>query len=185
MKLQNRLDGCTCYLCGPMDMAKDGGVGWRDEITPKLQKMGIRVLDPCKKPSTMGIMQDESKARENMRKWKETGKFGKIRPAYKMIRSIDLRCVDESSFLIGYINTDVFMCGTIEEISVANRSKKPVLLCIEGGKAKCPNWLLLMLDHRHIFGSWDELLSYLQKINKGRVATWDNRWIFFDWGKKK
>jgi len=36
----NRLKNTTCYLCGPMDRVDDGGVGWREDITPILKEMG-------------------------------------------------------------------------------------------------------------------------------------------------
>ena len=43
----NRLKGMTAYLCGAMDRVEDGGVKWRQYITPKLQELGVGVLDPC------------------------------------------------------------------------------------------------------------------------------------------
>ena len=49
--VMNRLKGMACYLCGPMDRVPDGGVVWREDITPQLKELGVGVLDPCKKPS--------------------------------------------------------------------------------------------------------------------------------------
>ena len=45
----NRLCGTRTYLAGAMDRVKDGGIGWRNDITPFLEDMGVVVLDPCKK----------------------------------------------------------------------------------------------------------------------------------------
>ena len=42
----SRLKGMTAYLCGAMDRVEDGGVKWRNYITPKLQELGVGVLDP-------------------------------------------------------------------------------------------------------------------------------------------
>ena len=39
----NRLKGLNCYLSGPIDFAENLGSGWRDKITPILQKKGIKV----------------------------------------------------------------------------------------------------------------------------------------------
>ena len=36
----NRLKGMTCYLCGPMDRVKDGGVGWRNAVSGQHQSAG-------------------------------------------------------------------------------------------------------------------------------------------------
>ena len=35
----NRLKGMTAYLCGAMDRVEDGGVKWRQYMTPKLQDL--------------------------------------------------------------------------------------------------------------------------------------------------
>ena len=42
------------YLAGAMDRVPDGGAGWRDKITPLLERMGVVVLNPCDKPSEIG-----------------------------------------------------------------------------------------------------------------------------------
>ena len=55
----------------------------------------------------------------------------------------------------------MYMCGSYEEISTANRQKKPVLVWCEQGKMLAPNWLFFMLPHEHIFSSMDQLLAYL------------------------
>ena len=47
----NRLKGMTAYLCGAMDRVADGGVEWREHITPRLQELGVGVFNPCNKPS--------------------------------------------------------------------------------------------------------------------------------------
>ena len=57
----NRLKGMTAYLCGAMDRVKDGGVKWRQYMTPKLQELGVGVLDPCDKPVEIAL-EDEAKA---------------------------------------------------------------------------------------------------------------------------
>ena len=47
----NRLAKHRCYLCGPMEHANDGGVGWREYVKRELADLNICWLDPCQKPT--------------------------------------------------------------------------------------------------------------------------------------
>ena len=179
----NKLAGATTYLAGAMDRVKDGGVGWRNMITPFLESLGVRVLDPCKKPVELGL-EDES-IRKEINRLKIAGEFDKIRELYGKIRSVDLRCVDESSFLVVNIDPQGHLCGTYEELFWANRCKKPILCHVEGGKETTPNWLLFTLPHQYFFGDWGELFDHLDQIDKGNVPEWDTRWVFFKWNTKR
>ena len=49
-KVKGRLNNHRVYLAGPIDHASDDGVGWREELTPYLEKMGLTILDPTNKP---------------------------------------------------------------------------------------------------------------------------------------
>ena len=62
----NRLKGMRTYLAGAMDRVPDGGTGWRDKITPLLERMGVIVLNPCDKPSEVG--KEDKDTRENIEK---------------------------------------------------------------------------------------------------------------------
>jgi nucleoside 2-deoxyribosyltransferase len=177
----NRLRGMRTYLAGAMDRVADGGVEWRKRLTPSLQDLGITVLDPCNKPAKLGV--EDSQTRENIESYKNSRQYEKIREEYAVIRTLDLRCVDISDFIVASIDTDIHACGTYEEIVVANSQKKPVLVWCQQGKDKAPNWLFFMLPHQHIFGSIDELLAYLRVVNKDINAKHYKRWFFFDQSK--
>ena len=45
-----KLNGMRTYLAGAMDRVPDGGVGWRNRISPILKSIGVTVLNPCDKP---------------------------------------------------------------------------------------------------------------------------------------
>ena len=45
----NRLNNQRVYLAGAMDRVADRGTGWRDNITPFLQDLGVVVFNPIKK----------------------------------------------------------------------------------------------------------------------------------------
>lgn len=175
----NRLRGMRTYLCGAMDRVPDGGVGWRDSITPFLEDKGIVVLNPCNKPIEVGI--EDSQTRVDIELLKESQDYGKIRQKYSVIRTLDLRCVDISDFIIASIDIDVHACGTYEEIVLANSQKKPVLVWCQQGKKSAPNWLFFMLPHQHIFDSMDTLYSYLHYVDSYKdEVEHHKRWFFFD-----
>jgi len=176
-----KLDGTRVYLVGAMDRAPDGGKGWREEITPPLQEMGIHVLSPCKKPIDIGLESEDGrkKRKEHKRKgeWDELAK-------YKTIRSVDLRMVDISDFIIVALNMEEHPFGTIEEIVTANRQKKVILVWAVNGKAEAPDWLFWMIPHKFIFDKLEDLLKYVKDVDSGNRE--DKRWVIFDFdGEEK
>lgn len=173
----NNLKGMRTYLVGAMDRVPDGGINWRQKITHELHKMNLVVLDPCDKP--VHSIKEDQETRWWIDYYKETGQFNKIRDIYGNIRNADLRCVDVSDFIIAHIDLDVHACGTYEEIVTANRQKKPILIWCKQGKSAAPNWLFFMLDHEHIFNSMEDLLLYLNNINKVKSKINLKRWFFF------
>ena len=177
--MMNRLKGMRTYLAGAMDRVPDGGVVWRDKITPLLESKGVVVLNPCDKPVEVGI--EDASTRASIEELKDKGEYGKIKKDYGVIRTLDLRCVDISDFIIASIDIDVHACGTYEEIALANSQKKPVLIWCQQGKRFAPNWLYFMLPHQHIFSSIDSLMSYLDYVdtNKEQIEH-HKRWFFFD-----
>lgn len=179
----NRLNGMRTYLAGAMDRVSDGGIEWRQKITPLLENYGITVLDPCDKPIKIGI--EDSNSRGKIDNYKSSGQYQKIREEFGVIRTLDLRCVDISDFLIASIDIDVHACGTYEEITTANSQKKPVLVWCQQGKENAPNWLFFMIPHEHIFGSLDELFDYLKVVNSEEHVKHYKRWFFFDQKKIK
>ena len=83
-----------------------------------------------------------------------------------------------SDFLIVNLNLDEQPCGTYEELFLANRQKKPIILRIPQGKENTPDWLLGTIPHNTIFSKWSEVKSYIDQVNQGKCAT-DSRWMFF------
>jgi hypothetical protein len=173
----NRLRNTKTYLVGAMDRVPDGGVTWRNKICPTLKSLGVKILDPCKKPVENSLEDDYT--RQWIEYYKETGQYDKIKKNYAIIRSADLRCVDVSDFIIAHIDLNVHACGTYEEIVTANRQKKPVLVWCEQGKSKAPNWLFFMLPHQHIFGDCGSLINYLGHVDSISNINDFGRWVFF------
>ncbi len=174
----NRLRGTRTYLVGAMDRVPDAGTGWREEITPFLEGVGVTVLNPCEKPIDVGVEDEE--ARREIDYYKSTGQFEFIRSRYGVIRSVDLRCVDIADFIVSSIDLEVHACGTYEEITTANRQKKPVLVWCQQGKEHAPNWLFFMLPHEHIFSTMEDLMGYISHVNSDSEVDHHKRWFFFN-----
>lgn len=172
----NNLSGMRTYLIGAMDRVPDGGIVWREYITPYLKALNVSVLNPCNNP--MFGVEENHNIREEIQHLKNTGQFDKIRRAYGNIRNADLRCVDISDFVICYIDMDIHMCGSYEEIVTANRQKKPVLIWCKQGKKNVPNWLFFMIPHEHIFNTIDDLLIFLYNVNTSIDTSNLKRWFF-------
>ena len=175
----NRLKGQRVYLAGAMDRVPDRGTTWRDNITPFLEDLNIVVFDPIKKPGNVGLENEETHKVKH--KLKINRKYDQLSDIMKTIRSVDLRLVDISDFLIVHLDIDTHPCGTLEEIFLANRQKKPIIVHIEQGKSHCPDWLFGAMPHELFFDTWDQILRYLAKINtEQHIDTLNNRWCFLN-----
>jgi len=113
-KLQNQ----RVYLPGAMDRVADRGNGWRDDITPFLESLGIVVFNPIKKPTSIG--KEDEEVQSLKKAYKTNNEYDKLSNLMKTIRSVDLRLVDISDFLIVNLDLDIHPCGTYEEIFLAN-----------------------------------------------------------------
>jgi len=174
----NRLKNQRVYLAGAMDRVADRGNTWRDNITPFLQDLGVVVFNPIKKPSSEGS--EDSETHATKLKLKNQQRYDELSSMMKTIRAVDLRLVDISDFLIVNLNLDHYACGTWEELSLANRSKKPILIHIEQGKQNTPDWLFGTLPHQWFFSEWSDLKTYLLHVNNDENIEHYNRWRFFN-----
>ena len=174
----NRLNNQRVYLAGAMDRVPDRGNGWRDSITPFLQDLGVIVFNPIKKPSIVGMEDDQTHHLKKDLKVKEN--YNELSQLMKIIRSVDLRLVDISDFLIVNLDLDIHPCGTYEEIFWANRQKKPIIIHMVQGKQNAPDWLFGTVPHEMIFSSWDSIKEYLYNINSNHEINNHNRWYFFN-----
>lgn len=177
IKMNNRLKNQRVYLAGAMDRVFDRGSGWRDSITPFLENLGIVVFNPIKKPSSIG--QEDEHTHKFKLKLKLEQNYDELSELMKVIRSVDLRLVDISDFLIVNLDLDVHPCGTYEEIFWANRQKKPIIIHMVQGKQFAPDWLFGTVPHQMIFSSWDKIKEYLYHINTDCEIITYKRWSFF------
>lgn len=174
----NRLKNNRVYLAGAMDRASDRGIGWRDDITPFLENLDIIVFNPIKKPTQIG--QEDAQVHQYKIQLKAQQKYDELSHLMKTIRSVDLRLVDISDFLIVNLDLDIHPCGTYEEIFWANRQKKPIIVHMVQGKQSAPDWLFGTIPHEMIFSYWDNIKNYLLDINTQNNLQTFNRWYFLN-----
>ena len=176
----NRLFGMRGYLCGAMDRADDGGEGWRIRLQRDLRDLCVFWFDPTHKPIDIGI--EDVSMREAVNGLKAEGNFAAAAALMKPVRCVDLRMVDITDFTVVNIDLETHACGTYEEITLANRQKKPVIVHVEQGKENVPSWLLTMLPHQMIFSTWAEVEGYLREVATAEIIRHYHRWYFFNFG---
>jgi hypothetical protein len=173
-----RLLGNFAYMIGPMDACPNGGVQWRQDLTPFLQSRGVIVLDPTRKPMSIGDESPEERAK--WRQHKADGDYEGLSKRVREIRGVDLRMVQLSHFVIALWDLDIPMTGTTEEVFWANRLKLPTLIVCKQGRGRAPDWLYGTVPPDHIFGTFDDLKAYLDHVDTADEVETYGRWVFFD-----
>jgi nucleoside 2-deoxyribosyltransferase len=168
------------YLAGAMDRVSDRGTTWRDELTPFLEKMGLYVFNPLNKPIDIGAEDEETHKYKKL--LKQEKKYDELSSIMKTIRSVDLRLVDISDFLIVNLDIDTHPCGTYEEIFWANRQKKPIIIHMVQGKQSAPDWIFGTVPHEMIFSNWNEVREYIIHINEAKTIKSYGRWHLINHG---
>lgn len=174
----NRLNKQRCYLAGAIDRVDDRGQGWRDKISPFLLNLNITIFNPITKPAEIGLEDEDTHLIK--KKLKSAKRYDELSSMMKVIRSVDLRLVDISDFLLVNLDLDIHPCGTYEEIFWANRQKKPIIIHMVQGKDKAPDWLFGTIPHQMVFSEWQDIFNYLNHINSSENIETHNRWYFFN-----
>lgn len=173
----NLLCGCRVYTVGHMQYAN--GESWRLKIATEFDKLGIIVFDPYKKPFVEKIEEGED-TKSKLQHLLDTEQYGEAQRIMRKIRSYDLNLVDRSDFIVSHIIPNVASWGSAEELVTAVRMKKPTFISIEGGKKKCPFWLLGMFPDKYIYNSVDEIIEMVKKIDNGQKEMDSDRWRLLD-----
>lgn len=160
-------------------MQYENGEGWRNKVEAELEPLGIKCLNPYKKPFILKVNEDEESRRE-LSQWMIDSKYDLVAKHMKAVRNDDLRCCDLVDFAICYINPKIASWGSAEELTTLNRAKKPIFIVVEGGKNQCPLWILGMIPHKYIYNSLDEVLFMIKGINDGSIKIDSERWQLLD-----
>lgn len=160
------LKGKKAYLSGPIQFGT--GTNWRIDPTKYLTtELGIDLFDPFAdaKQQWLPILQ----------KAKEAKDLDLIRQIAMDFVQKDLNMVDKSDFLIAYLPFRVPTTGTTHEIIRSSDGKKPTLLICPEGRENVPLWFFGFIRPEFMFGSWNELYSYLCDVNVGKYLK-NRRW---------
>lgn len=154
---------------GPIENAKDCGIGWRESLTPKLHKLGFVVHDPVvlEKVKIGYDVKRASKLINKLKKKKNKKDFVKI---VSRIQDFDIKLVRESDFLIVFMPSNILSGGTISEIwdafafsKLRKKPLKPIFLVTEN-ELKVSSWVLCTVYRTggRVFNSFKELLRFLR-----------------------
>jgi hypothetical protein len=161
------------YLCGAIQCVEDGGSQWRDKITPKLEALGIRVLNPCKSECNKEFGETIKESREQIKKFKRAGNWDEFDRHMGRVIQDDLRQVNECQFLIVYWNQDYRHGGTIHEIVEAWQKHIPVY-CVNydplTGDKEMNDWVLaLVRQNGMMFSNFGQLISFIKITFKKEI----------------
>lgn len=172
------LTGMRCVLSGPIDRVRDDGIIWRKYIKKFCSEnaLGILFFDPCDKPVELGseVGIEKKKVKELL----QEGKWQEAREFVKTFRHYDLRAIDWADFVIVKIDVNAHLCGTYDEIFLAERESKPIFVIMGEGQTKydIPTWLVAFINPHEIFETEDECVEYLMRIDGGEIPL-DDRWV--------
>lgn len=162
------LSGKHCYLGGAIEY--DSGPDWRPAVKNELaSRFGIDVFDPAGDPKQQFV--PEMMAARASRDLKTMRKISR-----RFLRK-DLCKVDRSDFLISRLPKGMPTTGSVHEIIDANNRKKVTLLVCPEGVEHLSLWYFGFVPLKYMFGSFDELYDYLDKVNRGKCKK-DDRWAF-------
>ena len=156
------------------------GKGWRETMTTSLSDMGVVTFDPYKR-MFLNDHPEDADVHSTLREQLVKGSFNAVRNYMKKVRQRDLSMVDRSDFLIAYIQPSVPTFGTMEELTVAVKARKPVLTIIEGGVEKVPFWLTAMLPRSQFFDNLNDVTCHLKCIDEGLVEPDPKYWRLLDY----
>ena len=155
------------YLSGPIEF--DEG-NWREPVIEKLQShFGMSVYDPFSDP--------KQQWKEKIHEAKKNKDYSYMRDLAKKFVLKDLTQVNRSDVLIAYLPYKVPTIGTHTEIIKSLDNNTPTILICPQGKENLPVWYFGMADLDMMFGSWNEVFSYLSDVDKG-VFSDNEKWMF-------
>ena len=180
------------YLAGPMEDIPDGGIQWRDRITPKLiEYFGDKIViqDPCKmEPDKLKGYVDPNvplaEVKAVLQGWRQGGHWDKFDPAMEKIIDMDFDCVEGSDFIILFLKfkdkdgKKVQMGGTISELTYAYRHRIPIYAVTYNTVSEENSWIVRMsrgrtkaVEQRKIYPNFAQALDAIKEDYKDFKAT--------------
>lgn len=186
--MKSRLKGYRAYLAGNMEYTGDSGVSWRKTITPELQRLGLKVMDPMDRPVRMSFAESGTEELAKLKKFRKDGDYDSLVEYAAEIVHQDLRMVDKADLLIVSIDPTIPTVGTIDEFVNACEERKPIFLFCKGGLSQIPLWLWGRMGKNYKKIACNDMDDVLKRLNAIAYKPWkkankyiDHRkWVFFD-----
>jgi len=170
----------TVYLAGGMENAKKLGAAWRAVLTPKLEAMGIKVLNPCLfeqeqlKGLKIRMLPEKFRGADGKivrpKHWHQLKLAPRTSHLYKRflrymqnIIRYDMQVVAEcTDFVVCHWTSETSKgAGTHSELAIAFISNVPVYTVLEEG-VSMPAWAQGCTTE--IFSTFDALVTKLSKV---------------------
>lgn len=173
----NKLKNTKALVIGPMESDINGGKTIRQFVKKELEKINVVFWDHYNRPYE-GHIEEGEKTHDLLKYYRETGQYDKI-SEYKDIRRQDLSLVERADFILCIFEKKTFTIGTIEELTLAVRCRRPIFFVWGEGKEKCPFWVFWMIPHHYIYSSVEEALWMIKRIDCGTKEIDSKRWRLF------
>lgn len=155
----------SIYLAGAIEKAPDLGATWRSEVSPVLESLGFKVLNPLKEESTIAKVEQIKKDYKSWDDYRRATTIEDYTSTLRQIVNLDLHIIDhETDILLVY--WDIYVqqgAGTIGEITVAKYLGIPVYIvcspCVKS--SEIPGWILGCASQ--VFVSFDDGIEFLQE----------------------
>ena len=173
MDTTNPLFRTKATVIGAMQYGTDGR-SIRAEMVERLGKYGIVVYDHYNKPFIESVREDEDR-RDHMKSLLDNGEYDKL-SELRNIRTLDLKLIDVSDFIVFVFDPKTPTCGSWEEFFLANRAKRPIFFINTSGKKTTPFWVFWTIPHKYIYESVDEFYKVVDEICTGKRVIDNDRW---------
>ena len=180
MEAKNLLYKTKCYLAGNLEYENwDSAISWRESVKKDLASMGIIALSPLDKVFK-NFEKEELSLHDELKKNLAQGDLLTVHKRMKSIRRRDLGLIDFSNFTICVFNAGKPTVGTVEELSLNQRSNKPTFIVVPQGFSSIPLWLCGMFKPECFYNSLNDVLSHLRKVNSGEIPVTEENWRLFE-----
>lgn len=162
----------TIYLASGMEHAPVFGAGWREQVTPHLERLGFEVLNPCLfEPDQLKGLHT-SRLPEGYDHWHDLKKAPLGSAAYKRFVNYMRRIIRYDVNVVKN-DTDILLCywtkgtsrgaGTHTECSYAFMHGVPVYLVVapDVERDEVPGWVQGCAER--VFLNFDSCINYLER----------------------
>ena len=169
-----------CYLFGNLqDISAEEAVSWRAYFQEQVKEIGIVCLNPLDKVFR-NFGKEGKDFQRRMFDLLDKGDVQTVHEEMRAVRRRDLAQIDFSNCLVGVLNTEAKTYGVIEELSLAERSQKPIYLVVKPTVRQVPLWIAGMLDPSCIYSNLDDVITDLKLIDSGTKQVSNDNWRIFE-----